>query len=47
MSSTGFAFADPKPDPDNFDTFNPQDVFADSKVPVPPPLVEKIPPPPR
>jgi len=47
MSSTGFAFADPKPDPDNFDTFNPQDVFADSKVPVPPPVVEKIPPPTR
>lgn len=40
----GFAFADPKPSPDNFNTFNPQDVFADSGIyatavpePIPPP----------
>jgi Calcineurin-like phosphoesterase len=32
MSSLGFSFGDPKPSPDNFDTFNPQDVFADSGV---------------
>lgn len=27
-----FAFADPKPSPDNFNTFSPQDVFADSGI---------------
>ncbi len=47
MSNTGFAFADPHPDPDNFNTFNPQDVFADSKVPTPPSVIEKMPPPTR
>ena len=30
--SNGFAFGDPKPSPDNYDTFNPQDVFADSGI---------------
>jgi hypothetical protein len=34
MSSSGFAFADPKPSPDNFDSFNPKDVFADSGIQV-------------
>ncbi|MBI3494144.1 MAG: metallophosphoesterase, partial [Acidobacteria bacterium] len=32
MAAHGFVFADPQSSPDNFDTFNPQDVFADSKV---------------
>jgi len=27
-----FTFGDPKPSPDNFDTFNPKDVFADSGI---------------
>jgi len=30
--ANGFAFGDPKPSPDNFDTFNPKDVFADSGI---------------
>jgi hypothetical protein len=30
--SSGFAFGDPKPSPDNYDTFNPKDVFADSGI---------------
>jgi hypothetical protein len=30
--SNGFAFGDPKPTPDNYDTFNPKDVFADSGI---------------
>jgi len=47
MPSPGFAFADPRPTPDNYDTFNPKDVFADSGVPVPPPEIEPIPPPTR
>jgi hypothetical protein len=32
MSTLGFTFGDPKPTPDNFDTFNPKDVFADSGI---------------
>jgi predicted phosphodiesterase len=32
VATLGFSFGDPKPSPDNFDTFNPQDVFADSGV---------------
>jgi hypothetical protein len=32
MASPGFAFANPKPSPDNYDEFNPQDVFADSGI---------------
>jgi len=32
MASNGFAFGDPKPSPDNFDTFNPKDVFADPGI---------------
>ena len=32
MSNGSFAFANPQPSPDNFDTFNPQDVFADSGI---------------
>lgn len=47
MASPGFAFADPRPTPDNYDTFNPKDVFADAGVPVPPPEIEPIPPPTR
>jgi Calcineurin-like phosphoesterase len=31
-STSGYAFADPKPSPDNFNTFNPKDVFADSGI---------------
>ena len=34
MASSGFAFADPQPSPDNFDTFNPKDVFADAGISV-------------
>ena len=45
MSNTGFAFGDLHPSPDNFNTFNPKDVYADAGVAVPPPIVEKIPPP--
>ncbi|HEV2424022.1 MAG TPA: metallophosphoesterase [Terriglobia bacterium] len=39
--ANGFIFGDPSPTPDNYDTFNPQDVFADSGVtttPVPEPI---------
>ena len=32
MAGPGFAFANPKPSPDNYDEFNPQDVAADSSV---------------
>ncbi|MGC2288025.1 MAG: metallophosphoesterase [Candidatus Acidiferrum sp.] len=32
MSAPGFAFANPQPSPDNFDEFDPQDVFADSNI---------------
>lgn len=32
MAANGFAFGDPKPSPDNFDTFNPKDIFADSRI---------------
>jgi len=42
MAGTGFAFGDPKPSPDNFNTFNPKDVFADSGIFVPA-VPEKIP----
>lgn len=41
MATSGFVFADPTPTPDNYDTFNPQDVFADSSInttPVPEPI---------
>lgn len=44
MSSTGFAFANPQPSPDNFNTFDPKDVYADSAV-VATPVTEAIPPP--
>lgn len=30
--SNGFAFGDPRPSPDNYDTFDPKDVFADSGI---------------
>lgn len=39
--ANGFVFGDPTPTPDNYDTFNPQDVFADSSInttPVPEPI---------
>src|SRR5271167_3487025 len=36
MSNSGFAFANPQPSPDNFDEFDPQDVYADSNVQTPP-----------
>jgi hypothetical protein len=42
MSSTGFAFANPQPSPDDFNTFNPKDVYADSAV-VTTPVTEAIP----
>jgi hypothetical protein len=42
MSSTGFAFANPQPSPDNFDTFDPQDVYADSGIQTTP-VTEPIP----
>jgi hypothetical protein len=41
MATSGFVFADPIATPDNFDSFNPQDVFADSAIyttPVPEPI---------
>jgi hypothetical protein len=44
MSSTGFAFANPQPSPDDFNTFDPKDVYADSAV-VATPVTEAIPPP--
>lgn len=42
MSATGFAFANPRPSPDDFDTFNPEDVYADSAVKTTP-VTEAIP----
>jgi hypothetical protein len=42
MSSTGFAFANPQPSPDNFDTFDPKDVYADSGIQTTP-VTEAIP----
>jgi hypothetical protein len=42
MSSTGFAFANPQPSPDNFNTFDPQDVYADSGIQTTP-VTEAIP----
>jgi len=38
----GFAFGDPKPSPDNYNTFDPKDVFADSSINVTP-VPEAIP----
>jgi hypothetical protein len=32
MASPGFAFANPQPSPDDYDEFNPQDVYADSGI---------------
>jgi hypothetical protein len=32
MATPGFAFANPKPSPDDYNEFDPQDVFADSSV---------------
>ncbi|HEY2547145.1 MAG TPA: metallophosphoesterase [Candidatus Acidoferrum sp.] len=32
MASPGFAFANPRPSPDDYNEFDPQDVFADSSV---------------
>jgi hypothetical protein len=32
MAGSGFAFANPKPSPDNYDEFDPQDVAADSSI---------------
>jgi calcineurin-like phosphoesterase family protein len=32
MASPGFAFANPQPSPDNYNEFDPKDVFADSNV---------------
>lgn len=43
MSSTGFGFANPQPSPDDYNTFDPQDIAADSGVPIPPPATEVIP----
>jgi hypothetical protein len=42
MSSSGFAFANPQPSPDNFNTFDPQDVYADSGIQTTP-VTEAIP----
>jgi hypothetical protein len=44
MPAPGFAFANPHPSQDNFDTFNPQDVYADSGINSTP-VTEAIPPP--
>ncbi len=41
MATSGFVFADPTPTPDNYDTFSPASVFADSSInttPVPEPI---------
>jgi hypothetical protein len=32
MASPGFTFANPQPSPDNYNEFDPKDVFADSGV---------------
>jgi len=42
MASPGFAFANPQPSPDDYNEFNPQDVFADSKI-LTTPVTETIP----
>ncbi len=42
MGTNGFVFADPTATPDNYDTFNPQDVFADSSIDTTP-VTEPIP----
>jgi hypothetical protein len=42
MASPGFAFANPQPSPDNFNEFNPQDVYADSGIRTTP-VTEAIP----
>jgi Calcineurin-like phosphoesterase len=42
MPAPGFAFANPHPSPDNFNTFNPKDVYADAGVNIMP-VTEKIP----
>jgi hypothetical protein len=42
MSSTGFAFANPQPSRDDFNTFDPKDVYVDSAV-VATPVTEAIP----
>ncbi|MGA7853681.1 MAG: metallophosphoesterase [Candidatus Acidiferrales bacterium] len=42
MSATGFAFANPQPSPDDFNTFDPQDVYADSGITTTP-VTEAIP----
>jgi hypothetical protein len=42
MANSGFAFANPHPSPDNFDEFDPQDVYADSKIKTTP-VIEAIP----
>jgi hypothetical protein len=42
MSSTSFAFANPQPSPDDFNTFDPKDVYTDSAV-VAAPVIEAIP----
>jgi hypothetical protein len=41
MATTRFVFADPTPTPDNYNTFSPQSIFADSNIdttPVPEPI---------
>src|SRR5277367_6657195 len=42
MANTGFVFANPQPSPDDFNTFDPNDVYADSSV-VATPVTEAIP----
>lgn len=42
MAAPGFAFGDPKPTPDNYNEFDPQDVAADSKIQTTP-VTEAIP----
>ncbi|MGA2099118.1 MAG: metallophosphoesterase [Candidatus Acidiferrum sp.] len=42
MASPGLAFANPQPSPDNYDEFNPQDVYADSGINTTP-VTEAIP----
>jgi Calcineurin-like phosphoesterase len=42
MSATGFAFANPQPSPDDFNTFDPQDVYADSGITTTP-VTEAVP----
>jgi len=47
MPATGFSFANPRPSPDDYDTFSPADILADAKIkasavtePIPAPRID-------